>query len=60
MRNPRPLVDTWDANIMFAWGDLVPKAAPSAELPGIKPSIETKHKVKVLTYDMSSFSSSNA
>ncbi len=36
-------------------GDLVPHLAPSAELPGISSSKETKCKVQVLTYDMSGF-----
>ena len=36
-------------------GDLVPHLSPSAELPGITPSKEAKHRVRVLTYDMSSF-----
>ena len=36
-------------------GDLVPHLVPSAELPGITSSKETKHRVHVLTYDMSSF-----
>ncbi len=36
-------------------GDLVPHLAPSAELLGIASSKETKHRVQVCTYDMSSF-----
>ena len=36
-------------------GDLAPHLSPSAELPGITPSKEAKHRVRVLTYDMSSF-----
>ena len=36
-------------------GDVVPRLSPSAELPGVTPSKEAKHRVRVLTYDMSSF-----
>ena len=36
-------------------GDLVPHLSPSAQLPGITPSKEAKRRVRVLSYDMSSF-----